>query len=542
MRPISESWSVGAGRGWARVLLVVLAVAVTLGAPPMGAAAAKPGQVDPQVRAEAAGKGREKIRLLVQQRARGAALGAVRARGGEVQLELEGRNLVAVDLPADEVDALAADPGVVRVSVDAPMQSTAAAIDTSKLKTVFDQVVGATSVWNGTPLYQGTGVGVAILDSGLKSHGDFSGVNGTGVDPGSNRLIANQISISGQSSADDDYGHGTWVAGIVGGRGWGDSGRTDDGTYLGVAPDVNLIGVKVSDANGKSYASNVISGLEWVAKNKAKYNIRVANLSLVSSVAESYKTSQLAAAVELAWLQGVVVVVSAGNLGPNTALYPPANDPFVITVGATDDVGTVSTADDTLRPFSSYGTTQDGLSKPDLVAPGRKIVGTLYNTNAPLAKQFPAAVSANGKYITLSGTSAAAPIVTGVAALLLQARPGLTPGQVKWLLRKTAKPIAGAGTGAGYPQVGAAIAYTGTLGDSDTGLIPNSVVARAGCATLPTCTANGTTSSWDTVNWDTVNWDTVNWDTVNWDTSSWTTSSWSSTSWSSTSWSSVSAD
>ena len=243
--------------------------------------------------------------------------------------------------------------------------------------------------------------------------------------------------------------------------------------------------------------------------------------TLVSNLAGSYQTDLLDAAVELAWLQGLVVVVAAGNAGPNAAITSPANDPFVLTVGATDDMGTRGTWDDVLAPFSSYGTTVDGFSKPDVVAPGRHIVSTLASAATPLAIQFPTHVLGNASYIRMSGTSAAAPVVSGAVAQLLQARPSLTPGQVKWLLTHTAQGVTGAGTGAGYPRVGAALYYQGNVGKSNTAM-PNrylraAYLARAGL-------------SWNSVSWDSVSWDSVSWDSVSWDSVSWDSVSWDSVS------------
>src|SRR5439155_2122359 len=135
------------------------------------------------------------------------------------------------------------------------------------------------------------------------------------------------------------------------------------------APNVNLINVKVSSDAGAATSSDVVSGLQWVLANKLTNNIKVVNLSLNSSVVQSYNVDPIDAAVEVLWFNGIVVVVSAGNNGSAT-LYPPANDPFVITVGATNDMGTASITDDTIATFSAYGTTTDGIAKPDLVAPG----------------------------------------------------------------------------------------------------------------------------------------------------------------------------
>ena len=466
-----------------------------------------------------AGNGNTTVPVLVQRASPSTGLGVLNRHGATVRDQLEFHNLVAADLPVDQIDGLAAEPGIVRISYDAPVQSTAVTypFNDTNLVSLYPQAVRAAELWHASPPIQGTGVTVAVLDSGVKGDNDFHGVNGTGAAPGSDRLLAKIISIAGQSSPDDDNGHGTWVAGIIAGRGWG-TNHNDVGWYVGTAPDANLVGVKVSDATGASHVSNVIAGLQWVVNNKAQYNIRVVNLSLVSSVAESYKTSELDAAVEMAWLNGLVVVVAAGNSGANTELYAPANDPYVITVGAADDHGSTSPAAATLASFSSYGTTQDGVSKPELVAPGRHIVSTLYASNAPLAGKFPTRLVDNNYYIRLSGTSASAPIVSGVVADILQAHPSLKPDQVKWLLQQTAAPISGAGTGAGYPQAAPAVNYTGTVGKANVGLIPNNKIAAAGCATLNNCDeGNWSTVAWDTVAWDTVAWDTVAWDTVAWD-------------------------
>ena len=297
------------------------------------------------------------------------------------------------------------------------------------------------------------------------------------------------------------------MAGILGGR-----QATQGGRYVGVAPDVNLIGIKVSDRNGVARTSDVISGIEWAVKNKDLYNIRVLNLSLVSGTAESYKTSLLDAAVELAWLKGLVVVVSAGNRGPDTMRYPPANDPYVLTVGATDDQGSVATSDDRLAWFSSYGLTQDGFAKPDLVAPGRHIVSTLAAPNIPLAQLYPNKI-VDRLYISLSGTSAAAPVVSGVVAQLLQARPGLTPDQVQWLLRQTALAVPGAGTGAGYPQAAAAAQFAGVVDAGKRGLIPNTYLVRAYYAAQH----GATPLSWDNVSFDNISFDNVSFDNVSFD-------------------------
>jgi len=272
-----------------------------------------------------------------------------------------------------------------------------------------------------------------------------------------------------------------------------------------------------------AHTSDVIAAIEWVARNRQLYNIRIINLSMVSSTVDSYKTDMLDAAVELAWLQGLVVVVANGNAGPNANITSPANDPFVISVGATDDKGTATVSDDTLAAFSSYGVTTDGVRKPDLVAPGRHIVSTLSSFSDTLPQLFPNRI-VDYAYLRMSGTSAAAPVVSGVVAQLLQARPSLNPGQVKWLLTHTARPIDGPGTGAGYPRTGAAVQRSAG-GSTNSGLVPNNYLAAAYAAKL------GLSVSWDMVSRNTVSWDTVSWDTVSWDSVSWDNVSWDSVSW-----------
>ena len=392
-----------------------------------------------------------------------------------------------------------------------------------RLQNVYPFAVDAVRQWTSGSKLRGTGIGIAVIDSGVRdSHPDFMGANVLDLSTKRVPQVLNGM-LGVTTPGQDDNGHGTFVAGIIAGRGWGLPGTADDGKYIGIAPDSTIISIKVSDSVGIAHVSDVISAIEWVTKNRQAYNIRIINLSMISSMVSSYKTDMLDAAVELAWLQGLVVVVAAGNAGPNASISSPANDPFIITVGATDDMGTAAVYDDALAAFSSYGVTLDGVRKPDLVAPGRRIISTLSSRSDTLALQIPSRVVSDG-YIRMSGTSASAPIVTGVVALLLQARPSLSPGQVKWLLTHTAQPVSGAGTGSGYPRVGAAVQRT-EVGNANTGLVPNNYLAAAYASKV------GLSVSWDTVSWDTVAWDTVSWNTVSWNSVSWNTVSWNTVSW-----------
>ena len=241
--------------------------------------------------------------------------------------------------------------------------------------------------------------------------------------------------------------------------------------------------------------------------------IRVVNLSLTATSAESYLTSVVDAAVEQLWFNGVVVVAAAGNRGsaPDAVWYAPANDPYVLTVGALDDRGTLDPSDDVLAEFSSRGTTEDGYYKPDVVAPGRRIYSVLASPSSTIAQQFPTHVSGDGQHIRLTGTSMAAAEVSGVIALLLEHSPNLPVNQVKRLVKGTA--ISYAFEPDGAREVDAlgllTTALAGnlrTLADVNVGLVPNSGIA-------PT---TGTVQ-WGSAYWDASHWDAAYWDCSHWD-------------------------
>jgi serine protease AprX len=409
---------------------------------------------------------------------------------------------IAANLSAPLLQYFEADSNVERIIYDAPVRLSDTPFNPASLATAYPAVLDAVGSWsNALAPLTGQGIGVAVVDSGISAHADLG-----------SRVVAAIDFNPDVNGVDDAYGHGTAVAGIIAGDGTSSGGR-----YIGIAPQANVINLRVNDGTGAAPTSAIMNAILWAVINKNTYNIRVMNLSLLSSVQESYHTSPIDAAVEYAWLKGIVVVVAAGNNGPNTALYAPANDPYVITVGATDDQGTVSTLDDTLAGFSSYGITQDGVSKPDFVAPGRHIITTLA-ANSSFALNYPAFV-VGSQYIALSGTSVAAPSITGVAALYIEHNPTVRPGQLKGVLLTTANRLAITGSGAGYPDAGRVIAYTGLVGNADHGLEPNNYLKvlymeANQLASLPVV-------SWDDVSWDDVAWDSVSWSSVSWDAVSW---------------------
>jgi serine protease AprX len=435
---------------------------------------------------------------------------------------------LTLDVPLAQVGLLAHLPGVSFVSIDGPVIHHA--VDASQLATTYEAAIGVPAIWNatsGTRPATGAGVGVAVLDSGVNaSLQDFTS---------GSHLIAVNVN-SRATGPQDGYGHGTHVAGII-------NGRDPQGRYIGVAPDATVVSVKISDDNGASTEADLIRGLQWVQTNRAKYNLRVVNLSVSTAIPASYLVSPVAAAVEQLWQSGVVVVASSGNKGSarDATWAAPGGDPYIITVGALDTNQTVSPADDTLASFSSRGKTQDGIYKPEIVAPGRKIVAPLAGPDVTLARELPSHI-VDSTHIRLSGTSMSAPVTAGVVALLLQAYPNLTPDQVKWLLVNTEHTYPGQADSAGVVDPLAAIkrAAAGNIGRANQGLTPSG----SGLVSTVTNTLFGLVASvtnlaslvvdpayWDAGHWDAGHWDGGHWDAGYWDAGHWDAGYWDAGHW-----------
>ena len=309
----------------------------------------------------------------------------------------------------------------------------------NRLDQPFLRAIRADAAWSRAT---GRGVGVAVIDTGIA--GDVPDFQ---TPRNGSRVIASAVTNPCARDANDHYGHGTHVAGLVGGNSLVyPVGHWAHGKYMGVAPRANLVSVKVSDDDGNTTVLDVIYGIQFAVDHAADYGIRVINLSLSSTVAESYRTDPLDAAAESAWFSGLVVVTAAGNEGAvnDGVTFAPANDPWVITAGALDDRGTFTRLDDVLASWSSRGLTQDGVRKPEVLAPGARLVSTLA-PNSDFAHLCPECVLDSGRYFRAGGTSMSAAVVSGAAALLLEEHPSWTPSQVKGALTSKLVDVPGAG-------------------------------------------------------------------------------------------------
>jgi serine protease AprX len=515
-------------------------------APPFGApAGSAPSPVTPPVARMAETAPGRPIDVIVQLRAgadAAAVRSAVRAAGGTVTREVQLINGLAVRLEAAAAASLGTVDGIRAVSLDAPVVKTGAVLDPSGLASSYNQSIRADKAWQSG--FTGRGIGVAVIDTGVR--GDLADFRG---DDGTSRVVASAVVNPAATDASDTYGHGTHIAGLIAGNGaQRTAGDPLAGRYAGVAPDANVIAVKADDGHGGSTVLDVIDGLQFVVDQRASLGIRVANLSLSSTVAESHLTDPLDAAVEAAWLKGVTVVVAAGNRGAveDAVHFAPANDPWVITVGAVDDLGTKSINDDRLTNWSSRGITQDGVSKPDLLAPGAKLVSNLA-PGSDYASLCPECVT-EGQYFRVGGTSMAAAVASGAVATILQAHPEWTPDQVKAAMLRKSRPVENNvttdgivvdskgkkqpdGTTVTSTVVGGEIAIDKVLNaysnsapePANVGLARNTLVDAAG--TIDFSRASWTRASWT----EAAEPMRASWTRASWTRASWTRASWTAT-------------
>jgi serine protease AprX len=301
---------------------------------------------------------------------------------------------------------------------------------------------------------------------------------------------------------------------------------------------------------GMAMTRDVIRAADWINANKDTYKIRVANFSLHSAYANSFMYDPLNKAVEKLWFNGVVVVAAAGNYGvdglPSGVPFAPGNDPFVITVGADDIDGSVSTMNDLAAPWSAYGYTLDGFAKPDMAAPGRFIVGPV-PMSSTLALERPTSLVGSG-YMQLSGTSFAAPIVSGAAAQILAAHPSWTPDQVKGALMVTATAAPSAAplsVGVGVVDVAKAVALSNAPNPNlalNTYLVSESGGSGKVFDAAAWSSAAWSSAAWSSAAWSSAAWSSAAWSSAAWSSAAWSSAAWASAAWSSAAWSSTSTE
>ncbi|MCB0132546.1 MAG: S8 family peptidase, partial [Caldilineaceae bacterium] len=394
----------------------------------------------------------------------GRAGQAVAAVDGTVARDLWLIDAVSARLPAANLPALAAMPGIASVVPNYRLAgATLPDVQPTGDPMVYEFLsppgldVGADLVH---AVATGRGIGIAVIDSGVYFSKDvrdllgnqikqqflgqavFVGDGACGSEGG--KQEANYCSQDWKD-ARDPYGHGSHVAGAI----WSQFQDVQGAARVGIAPDASILSVRVLSANGGGTYEDVIEGIQYVVANRTAFKdpIRVINLSVSAPVTAPYFVDPLNRAVEAAWANGIVVVAAAGNEGGRAeSITVPGNDPYVITVGAVDSNRTPGDwSDDVVPAWSSTGPTQDGFIKPDLLAPGANVVSFMYNdpddmaNSAYLVQQHPD-YAATANLFRMSGTSMSTAIVSGVAALMLQVNPALTPDQVKFRLKYSAVP------------------------------------------------------------------------------------------------------
>ncbi len=363
---------------------------------------------------------------------------------------------IVVNLPLSAVNSLANSGLINYMSPDRQMKSLGHIETTTGTSLMRSQSsgFGRSSAYT----LDGAGVGIAIIDSGIySSQKAFS-------DSGTSQIVYQQSFISGDTNTDDNYGHGTHVASIAAG-----SSLRDSGAYRGIAPKANLINLKVLNSLGLGTTSSLLNALDWVYNNHATYNIRVVNISLGTPAIDSYYNDPICLMVQQLNARGILVVAAAGNNGKNFLtqqkiygqVHSPGNDPSVLTVGASNSMGTDTRSDDVMTTYSSHGPTRsyytsgsvkyyDNVIKPDIVAPGNRIIAAKAKVNSTLISIFPSLTNAtlnitgdDNDMMYLSGTSMSTPMASGAAALLFQMNPKMTPTTVKMLLEYSAQPLNG---------------------------------------------------------------------------------------------------
>ncbi len=437
-------------------------------------------------------------------------------------------NVVSARVSDQSLAAIATDRAVLRATTDARVTAVGGGRNdgrdlddfgsVSKKDSVGISAIEAPEAWSRST---GAGVVVALMDTGIGAHPDLP----------AGKVLA-RVNLAGTAGVGlDPAGHGTHLAGVIAGHGT---------TFRGVAPDARLVDIRVLDQNGNGTLRSVVAGFDWLLKNRKALTIRVLNLSLGTTQRSSYHADLLAALAESAWFAGIAVVAAAGNDGPVPGtIATPGADPFVITAGSFDDQGTPSTQDDRESAFSSRGATVDGFAKPDVLAPGRRVVslranGSLLEVTKPgrvvTNTDTNASVNLNANtrnnanlYIRMSGTSVSSAMVSGVAALVLSAHADYTPTKTKGALVASGRGLTG--------SVSRAVTATTALTERPSAVNRLLLPSRLLMTTLVKSGVAGSGTTWEGVTWEGVTWESVTWEGVSWESVTWESVSWEGVMW-----------
>jgi serine protease AprX len=514
----SALWGKG-GRSLVALLVVVLALV----GPAAGTAGANKASaiVPTDLLAAAKAHPSRKFNVIVQGQQGETSKKVALRINGEVKRNFRSISGVSARMSGGAILGLARNPHILAITLDAAVASTS-----YENGEMWRESTHVDQLWSGLDALTGLAgpapqaPAIAIVDSGVDTTrvADFGG-----------RVVASvNLSSLSPGATGDAQGHGTMVAGIAAGA---------SPAHPGVAQNAPIVSIRTSDAQGRSVTSDVIAAADWILAHAAQYRIRVANFSLAGSVETSFRFDPLDKAVERLWFNGIVVVAAAGNHGSGNGSvnmsYAPANDPFIIAVGGADQLQTSDPWDDTVAPWSGYGFTMDGFSKPDMVAPGRYLIMPV-PIGAQIPKTVPDRIVAPG-YMWMSGTSFAAPIVAGAAAQILARHPDWGPNEVKGALMLTSAYLAGApGNSAGVGEIDAATAASLDFTPPN----PNENFYEFIHADPLTRQLVFDQASWASRVASDASWASASWSSASWASASWASASWASASWSSASWSS----
>jgi serine protease AprX len=508
------------GRRFAMAALAALTLVVPLSAgADNGGGNGNGSYISPGLLENADSKPNQKLHVIIQSSdGVSGAVDSVNGLGADIRRRLQSADAVAVDITAGKLASLAKKSGLI-ITPDSTVKLSA----TPSTTQLWPYTSGAAYLWGSSLNPAPQAPTIAVVDSGINANrADFDG--GT-------RVTA-QVNLTSMTpnSPGDGRGHGTFVAGIAAGSAAG---------FAGVAPNAKIVSLDVMDDTGTARTSDVIAACDWILANKGTYSIRVANFSLHSAMRANFYNDPLDRAVEKLWFNNVFVVAAAGNYGtgssPSGVMYAPGNDPFVMTVGAIDLGTSIFASDDTAAPWSAWGSTEDGFSKPEIGAAGRYMVGPV-PTGATLVTEKPDHVVSPG-YMELSGTSFAAPVVAGAAAQILARHPGWTPDQVKGALMLTARSLPSAIPGS--LGVGGVNAYrAATLSSAPN---PNLALRKFVTSDLRFDSASWlatvqATASWADASWADASWADASWSAASWADASWADASWADASWADASW------